>query len=102
MRLFRKSRKPSSADVEVAQIRERVRSMRLELGRRDPGLVDLFALLREDDRPALKKKAQVKQAEADRVWPGDVPANPALQPVEAKVTYGDWELMKRPGPFTLR
>jgi hypothetical protein len=101
MRLFGKSRKPSNAEIEVAQIRERVRSMRLELGRRDPGLVDLFGLLKEDERPALKKTAEVKQAKADRVWPDDVPANPALQPVEAKVTYGDWELMKRPGPFTL-
>jgi hypothetical protein len=74
----------------------------LELGRRDPGLTDLFAMLREDERPVMRKTVEVKQAEAERVWPEEVPANPALQAVEAKVTYGDWELIRRPGPFTLR
>jgi hypothetical protein len=103
MRLFGKTqKKPTAAELEVIQIRERVRTMRLQLGRRDAGLIDLFALLREDERPALKKTVQVKHAAEQRLWPDEIPANPALQPIDTKVTYGDWELMQRPGPFTLR
>jgi hypothetical protein len=103
VRLFGKpQKKPTPAELEVIQIRERVRTMRLQLGQHDAGLVDLFALLREDERPVARASLDAKQPEAARLWPDEVPANPATQEIDSKVTFGDWELMRRPGPFTLR
>jgi hypothetical protein len=104
MRLFGKhhQKKPWPTEAEITQIRERVRTMRLQLGRRDVELADVFALIGEDERLAVAAARETRRQDAPRLWPDEIPANPATQEFDSKVTYGDWELIRRPGPFTLR
>jgi hypothetical protein len=104
MRLFEKLRKqPTVSEAEVTEIKERVRSMRREIGRHDIELADLFALLGEDERPLLREIREVSVPQITRVWPDEVPELPRT-PAEAgvpKTTYGDWDLMRRKGLVTL-
>ena len=81
MRFLEKFRKePAVSDTEVTEIRERVQEMRMRVGRRDVKLADLFALLGEDERPALREMNEVKQPAITRVWPAEVPSSqPVLQ-----------------------
>ncbi len=67
-------KQPEISDAEVSQIRERVRNMREEVGRRDVELADLFALLQEDERPVLREIQEVKRPELERFWPDQIPS----------------------------
>lgn len=50
MRIFNRERKPAARMDEVTMIRERVKTMREQMGRREVQLTDLFAMLSEDER----------------------------------------------------
>jgi hypothetical protein len=104
MQLFsRFQKRPIVSETEVKDIQERVRTMREQVGRRDIELADLFALLGEDERPALREMNEFKRPEIKRVWPDQVPELPKT-PAEAAVpqtTYGDWEALRRKGFVTL-
>jgi hypothetical protein len=50
MSIFRRQRKSTVALHEVTVIRDRVKAIRDQLGRRDVELTDLFSLLSEDER----------------------------------------------------
>ena len=89
-------------DHEVSEIRARVLTMRARLTRRDVELADLFALVGEHDGPVTGARQQTARPPAPRVWPDEVPGSLEHSHSEPKVTYGDWELMRRPGPFTVR
>ena len=98
-----KRNKPTVSDSEIKEIQARVRTMRNQIGNRDIDLADLFALVKEDERPLLREIKEVRRPEIARVWPDQVPA---LEPLDAetnapKVTYGDWELLRRKGLVTL-
>jgi hypothetical protein len=100
MRLISRNRQKSARlDHEVNEIRARVQTMRDLWSRREVTLADVFAMVGENDRPPVSANRQPIQPQMARVWPEQVAtADPDLEP---KVTYGDWELMRRPGPFTV-
>ncbi|HEU0074546.1 MAG TPA: hypothetical protein VFS30_11100 [Dehalococcoidia bacterium] len=50
MSIFRRQRKSTAALDEIAIIRDRVKAIREQLGRRDVELTDLFSSLSEDER----------------------------------------------------
>lgn len=50
MSTFRRQRKSTAALDEITIIRDRVKAIREQLGRRDVELADLFSLLSEDER----------------------------------------------------
>jgi hypothetical protein len=103
MRLIKKlTKKPTRMEVEVGEIRARVQEMRAAIEQRDVDLADLFAMVGEDERPVLRATLEVKRADVERIWPDEVPSlAPGHPDADAKVTYGDWELIRRPGPFTV-
>ena len=99
--LSRLKKQPAIDDVAVGEIQERVRAMRHQIGRREIELADLFALLREDERPVLREIEPVKRPELERFWPNQVPATlPAPAAAEApKVTY-EWQAPRVTGLAT--
>ena len=104
MRLFNKRQTQTAiTDSEVKNIQERVRTMRRQIGKCDIELADLFALVREDERPVLREIREVRRPEIARVWPDQVPSQPKTMPevTVPSVTYGDWELLRRKGLVTL-
>jgi hypothetical protein len=103
--LSRFQKQPIVSDAEVKEIQERVQTMRKQVGRRDVELADLFALLGEDERPALREMNEVKRPEITRVWPNQVPElqktpEEASMP-EVTYTYQTWEELRRKGLITL-
>lgn len=76
MRLFSRRRKePDPADLElIREVQERVREMRQRIGGRCVELTDLFALVREDERPIMRV-AEARRPAEERVWPDQIPSN---------------------------
>lgn len=50
MRIFHRERNQAARMDEVTRIRERVQTMREQMGHREVQLTDLFAMLSEDER----------------------------------------------------
>lgn len=50
MAIFRRQRKSAASLHEVTVIRDRVKEIREQLGRKDVELADLFSMLSEDER----------------------------------------------------
>ena len=74
MRLLSRFRKEPPADLEtIKEIQERVREMRKRIGGNDVELAELFALVREDERPIMRE-VEAKQGELQRLWPDQVPS----------------------------
>lgn len=80
MRLFSRFRKDPPPDLEtVREIQERVREMRKRIHRDDAGLVELFALVQEDDT-AINRKVEPQPVPQARVHPDQVPARANVTP----------------------
>jgi hypothetical protein len=70
MSIFNRRGKNNAAELErIIAMRERARSIREQIGRRDVQLPDLFAMLSEDERPAYwpaEANAETLQAGSQR------------------------------------
>jgi len=74
MRLLPRLHREPPPDLDtVKEIQDRVREMRRRIGRRDVELAELFALVKEDERPILQK-LEARQAVEERLWPDQVPS----------------------------
>jgi hypothetical protein len=87
-------KQPELSDTEVSQIRERVRNMRDEIGRREVELADLFSLVQEDERPVLREMREVHLPEPERFWPDQIPSSKPAP--ESQAAYGGWQGAPQP------
>lgn len=77
MRIFSRFRKEPRPDLEaVKALQERVREMRKRIQHGEVELTELFAMIREDERPIMRE-VEARPAEQVRVHPDQVPSRAA-------------------------
>jgi hypothetical protein len=76
MRLFRRSDKDSTRGISVDDVEAQVKAIRARVGSEQMPLSDLFALLGEDEREAMRATAMKARAKAEALEAGEIDERP--------------------------